>query len=106
VRGGLFRKAFMFNPHKTCYTCLGLIFRYEFNGGARFGIGLTKKGNLLVLYVFCTVFQSKFNRDGHYICVIAYLGRHLCVTCIRLVIHVWDSFFDMNSMVVPVLESD
>ena len=66
--GGLFRKVFTFNPYKTCYTCPGPVFRYEFNGDARFGIGLTKKGNLLVLYVFCTIFQSKFNCDGHYMC--------------------------------------
>jgi hypothetical protein len=26
VYGGLFRKVFMFNLHKTCYTCPGLVF--------------------------------------------------------------------------------
>ena len=67
VCGCLFRKAFMFNLHKTCYTCSRPIFQYKFNGGACFGIRLTKKGNLLVLYVFCTVFQCEFNRDGHYV---------------------------------------
>src|ERR1700683_1648282 len=67
VRGGLFRKAFTFNLYKTCYTCLGPVFRYKFNGDAHFGIGLTKKGNLLVLYVFCTVFQREFNCDSHYV---------------------------------------
>src|ERR1700677_2967319 len=67
VHGGLFRKVFTFNLYKTCYTCLGPIFQYEFNGDACFGIGLTKKGNSLVLYVFCTIFQREFNCDSHYV---------------------------------------
>ena len=67
VRGGLFRKVFTFNPYKTCYMCPGPVFQYEFNGGACFGIRLTKKGNLFVLYVFCTIFQCEFNCDGHYV---------------------------------------
>jgi hypothetical protein len=41
-----------------------------------------------------------------YMCVVAYLGRCLRLIHIRLVIHVQDPFFDTNSMVVPVLESD
>jgi hypothetical protein len=60
---------FMFYP--TCYICPGLIFQYKFNGGVYFGIGLTKKGNLLVLYVFHTVFQYEFNYNGD--CVIQWL---------------------------------
>ena len=104
--GGLFRKVFTFNLYKTCYTCLGPVFQYEFNGDACFEIRLTKKDNLLILYVSCTVFQFEFNHDGYYMCVITYLGRCLHLIHIRLVIHVQDPFFDTYSMVVPVLESN
>jgi hypothetical protein len=49
------------------YICPGLVFQYKFNCGVYFGIGLTKKGKLLVLYVFHTICQYEFNHDGNYV---------------------------------------
>ena len=73
--------AFMFIQYRACYICPGLIFRYESYGGVYFWIGLTKKGNFLVLYVPNTVFQYEFNRSGHYVIWGPFLSHHMIWVC-------------------------
>ena len=72
---------FTFIQYRTCYICPGLVFRYEFNGGVYFGIGLTKKGNFLVLYVFHTIFQYEFNCNGDYVIQWPFLPHHMIWVC-------------------------
>jgi hypothetical protein len=54
---------------------------FEFNDGVYVWIGLTKKGNFIVLYVFNTIFQYEFNHDGHYVIWWLFLPHHMIWVC-------------------------
>ena len=61
----------MFKPigYRTCYICLGPVFRCEFNGDVRFMIRLTKYGNF-PKYGSVYMFQAPFFKENSTITVI------------------------------------